>query len=41
MMMGAVDSLTTAIADGSAGFSDYLSAITSIGFALPMFVKGI
>ena len=41
MMIGAVDSLSTAIADGSAGFSDYLSAITSIGFALPMLMSGL
>jgi hypothetical protein len=38
MMMGAFDSLTTSIADGTAGFSDYLSALTSVGFALPMLV---
>lgn len=41
MMMGAFDSLSSAIADGSAGFSDYLSAITSVGFALPMLVNGL
>lgn len=41
MMMGAVDSLSTAIADGSAGFSDYLSAIVSVGFAIPMLINGI
>ena len=41
MIHGAVESLSSAIADGSAGFSDYLSAITSVLFALPMMVNGL
>ena len=41
MLYGAFDSLTASIADGTAGFSDYLSAITSVGFALPMLVQGL
>ena len=41
MISGTIDSLSTAIADGTAGFGDYLSAITSVAFALPMLVQGI
>lgn len=41
MIQGTIDSLSTAIADGTAGFGDYLSAITSVAFALPMLVQGI
>jgi hypothetical protein len=40
MMTGAIDSLSTSIADGTAGFSDYLTALTSVAFALPMLIKG-
>ena len=41
MMIGAFDSLSTAIAEGNAGFSDYLAFITSVGFALPMLIDGL
>jgi hypothetical protein len=41
MITGAFDSLTTSIADGTVGFSEILSAITSVGFALPMLAQGL
>lgn len=41
MMVGAVDSLSTSIADGTFGFSEFLSALTSVGFALPMVLNGL
>jgi hypothetical protein len=41
MITGAFDSLTTSIADGTAGFSEYLSAITSVAFGLPMLINGL
>lgn len=41
MITGAFDSLTTSIADGTAGFSEYLSAITSVAFGLPMLISGL
>ena len=33
--------MTTSIADGTAGFSEYLSAITSVAFGLPMLINGL
>ena len=41
MLTGAFDNLTTSIADGTVGFSEILSAITSTLFALPMLVQGL
>ena len=41
MVWGSIDSLSSAMADGTASFSDYLSAITSTFFALPMIITPI
>jgi hypothetical protein len=41
MMTSSIDNLSTSIADGSAGLSDYLTALMSVGFAIPSIISGI
>ena len=41
MITGSFENLTSSLADGTANFSTYLSALTSLGFALPMLASGL
>jgi uncharacterized membrane protein YciS (DUF1049 family) len=38
MLVGSFDSLTTSLAEGEFGFSEFLSTLTSVGFAIPMLI---
>lgn len=38
MLVGAFDTLTTSLAEGEFGFSEFLSVLTSVGFAIPMLI---